>query len=397
MQDDEGSSRKRVKRQRFKLDGSLLRDIVGKYNSYPSMFGTLVIQTDGTGSYANGSGILEIKKLTQDSITANYRRRDIRDDDDCRGEVVFERSSEREWRGEWTGSAGGIGAWFITERRKRNPNSKMLVAPDDIGKRRSQRSIPRTNYSLSKNATQKKSYQNVFFARTEKKWIGQKVVDGVTIRVSDKNEKKCAQKLNTACAERGIEAPNPHLPKEVNYKKKEVKEEEPSRAIVPAESSSTVDTIPVQSNSMDPQFTSLALLLHQETGKLMVAMQKTLVEHIEKRRHEDMEHNRNERERNQEINKSEREKNQEINKHERERLKEEVEAKNKNEREKLKEEVEAKFEAKLEAKLEEERAKLALERHNAVAELEAKKRKLEANFEARISALEKQNEYKLIN
>ena len=90
------------------------------------MFGTLVIQTDGTGSYANGSGILEIKKLTQDSITANYRRRDIRDDDDCRGEVVFERSSEREWRGEWTGSAGGIGAWFITERRKRNPVTNTL-------------------------------------------------------------------------------------------------------------------------------------------------------------------------------------------------------------------------------------------------------------------------------
>ena len=133
----------------------------------------------------------------------------------------------------------------------------MLVAPDDIGKRRSQRSIPRTNYSLTKNhATQKKSYQNVFFARTEKKWIGQKVVDGVTIRVSDKNEKKCAQKLNAACAERGIEAPNPHLPKQVTpqvfhvdmfgieiEKKKEVKEEEPSRAIVPAETNNTVDTI----------------------------------------------------------------------------------------------------------------------------------------------------------
>jgi len=385
MQDDEGSSRKRVKRQRFKLDGSLLRDIVGKYNSYPSMFGTLVIQTDGTGSYANGSGILEIKKLTQDTITANYRRRDIRDDDDCRGEVVFERSSDREWRGEWTGSAGGIGAWFITERRKRNPNSKMLVAPDDIGKRRSQRSIPRTNYSLTKNhATQKKSYQNVFFARTEKKWIGQKVVDGVTIRVSDKNEKKCAQKLNAACAERGIEAPNPHLPKQ---KKKEVKEDEPSRAIVPAETNNTVDTI--GSNSIEPQFKSIALLLNQQTAKLMVAMQQSLVEHIEKRRHEDREHNKSEREKNQELNKTEREKNQVLNKSERQKLKEELEAKQK--------EQEAKFEAKLEAKLEEERAKIALERVHAAAELEAKKRMLEANFEARISALEKQNEYKLIN
>jgi len=211
--------RKRRKRKRYNLEPSLLREIVGKYDSYPTMFGTLVIQTDGTAAYANGSGTLTIKKLTEDMIVAKYKRRDIRDDDDYKGEVTFNRSSDTEWRGEWVGDGGGLGAWFITNRRKKKhvhsisneaSNAKMLMDPGDFGKRRSQRDIPRTNYSLNKRTDQK--FSNVYYDRGGKCYVGQKIVNGEKVRVTDPNEETCAKLLNRECRAKGFDAPNPDLP-----------------------------------------------------------------------------------------------------------------------------------------------------------------------------------------